>query len=57
MADGKIARIEEVNNAVRQDQINFLSDKVNAIQRGEAKDILSIREGIKVQKSSLSDKV
>ena len=46
MADGKIAKIEEIDPNIRHDYIKNLSDRVELIHRGETKDMLAIREGI-----------
>ena len=46
MADGKIAKIEEIDPNVRRDMISHLSDRVALIHKGEGKDTLAIREGI-----------
>lgn len=46
MADGKIAKIEEIDPNIRQEQVKNLSDRVELIHRGEMKDTLAIREGI-----------
>jgi ABC-type sulfate/molybdate transport systems ATPase subunit len=46
MADGKIAKIEEIDPNVRDDMIKHLSDRVDLIHKGEVKDTLAIREGI-----------
>lgn len=49
MADGKIAKIEEIDPAARNDNIRHLSDRVDMIHKGSMKDVLSIREGISGQ--------
>lgn len=49
MADGKIAKIEEIDPSLRDDQIKHLSDRVDLIHKGELKDTLAIREGISGQ--------
>jgi putative ABC transport system ATP-binding protein len=45
MADGKIARIEDVDPVARNDIIGHLNHRVSLIQKGQGKDVLSIREG------------
>jgi ABC-type methionine transport system ATPase subunit len=49
MADGKIAKIEDIDAEMRSEQIRHLSDRVALIQKGEVKDTLAIREGISGQ--------
>jgi len=49
MADGKIAKIEEIDPSIRDDMIKHLSDRVDLIHKGEVKDTLAIREGISGQ--------
>jgi len=46
MADGKIAKIEDIDPKIRNDHIKTLSDRVDLIHKGELKDTLAIREGI-----------
>jgi energy-coupling factor transporter ATP-binding protein EcfA2 len=49
MADGKVAKIEEIDPDIRSEQIRHLSDRVALIHKGEMKDTLAIREGISGQ--------
>jgi len=49
MADGKIAKIENIDPSIRDEQVRLLSDRVDLINRGEMKDTLAIREGISGQ--------
>jgi putative ABC transport system ATP-binding protein len=49
MSDGKIHKIEEIDPSQRMEVINNLNDRVKAIQTGNIKDTLAIREGIKGQ--------
>jgi putative ABC transport system ATP-binding protein len=49
MADGKIAKIENIDPSIRDEQVRHLSDRVDLIHRGEMKDTLAIREGISGQ--------
>lgn len=49
MADGKVNKIQEIELDARNDTIRHLNDRVNAIHRGQLKDVLSIREGITEQ--------
>ena len=46
MADGKVNKIEEIDQGQRQEAVNHLNDRVKAIHSGNTKDILMIREGI-----------
>ena len=46
MADGKIAKIEEIDPLMREETIGHLNTRVKAITSGSTKDILQIREGI-----------
>lgn len=47
MADGKVNKIETIDPSQRADIIRHLDDRVRAIHSGSAKDVLTIREGIK----------
>jgi len=46
MADGKIAKIEDIDPKIRNDHIKTLSDRVDLIHKGELKDTLAIIEGL-----------
>ena len=49
MADGKIAKIENIDPSIRDEQVRLLSDRVDLIHRGEMKDTLANKESISGQ--------
>ena len=46
MADGKIAKIEEIDPSLREQQVRLLNERVEQLNSGDTKDKLAIREGI-----------
>lgn len=54
MADGKIHKIQEIDPALRHEQIRSLTERVKAIHSGSTKDVLTIREGIREQDEETS---
>lgn len=56
MADGKIAKIEEIHKEQRHEAIRHLTERVDAIHRGVSEGLLQIRAGTEEQDEDASKK-